>query len=141
MRKTLIAVLASLSLAPLAVAQEGEGEQEPPSAAQGLDVSKLPFTPDSVKMVIGEAQPRIQDCYEQMLAGLERPVEGKLMTHFTITSEGTVKSARVDTRASTIKNRKLNQCVALVLDGLVFPKPPNAKSYPVEFPFNLKAIK
>ena len=31
--------------------------------------------------------------------------------------------------------------IAHFLDGLIFPKPPNGKSYPVEFPFNFKAIK
>lgn len=138
MRSPILAVL--VSLAPAAFGQEEEGGQAG-AETQAVDVSRLPFTPDSIKMVIGEAQPRIQSCYEQMLSDRDKNLEGKLLTTFTITSEGTVKKARVDRRGSTLKDAKLYQCVALVLDGLIFPKPPNGKSYPVEFPFNFKAIK
>jgi hypothetical protein len=140
-----IAIL-SLLLSLPALAQDDEAAkpkaaEKAPEKAPEVDLTTLPFSPDTVKMVMERAQPQIQDCYEQMLAGLKKPIEGRIMTSFVIDAAGTVKKAKVEKKGSTLRNADLNQCVSTVLGGLLFPKPPDGRDHPIEFPFNLKAIK
>jgi hypothetical protein len=105
----------------------------------GLDVSKLPFTPESIKQVVMSFQPQIQTCYEEHLAAKNKAVEGSLKTAFTITAEGFVKNAKVNAKTSTLKDKNVHSCVVTVLSAMEFPKPPDGKDHPIEFPFNLKA--
>src|SRR5690349_8446828 len=42
------------------------------NALPELDVSKMVFSPDSVKKVVGHHQSQIQACYEEMLAGQKK---------------------------------------------------------------------
>jgi hypothetical protein len=107
----------------------------------GPDVTKLPFNQDSIRKVVQAHQPGIQECYEQILAGKADVVEGKLRTSWTITAEGLVKSARVIPKGSSIHDEKLNDCVVSVLTAMNFPKPPDGREHPIEYPFNLKAIR
>lgn len=104
----------------------------------GLDVSKMPFTSDSVKQVVLSWQPQIQGCYEDHLALKDKGVEGTLKTSFVITGEGLVMGAKVNKKTSSLKDPKLHDCVVAVLSNMEFPKPPDGKSQPIEFPFNLK---
>ncbi len=105
----------------------------------GLDVSKLPFTPDSIKQVVVSFQPQIQACYEEHLAAKNKAVEGTLKTSFVITPEGFVKNAKVNVKTSTLKDKNVHSCVTTVLSAMEFPKPTDRKEHPIEFPFNLKA--
>lgn len=109
-------------------------------ASDGPDVSKLPFTPDSIKQVVLTYQPKIQGCYEDHIANKKKAPEGTLKTTFVITPEGLVKSAKVDRKASSLKDSGLHDCVVAVLSTMAFPKPPDSKDHPIEFPFNLKVI-
>ena len=111
---------------------------EPP-----LDVSKLPFTADSIKQVIAYHQPKIQSCYEDLLASRKKVVEGRLMTSFVITAEGLVKHPKVLKKGTSpaLRIPKLENCVVAVLAGMEFPKPKKGREQPIEYPFNLKAIK
>ena len=102
-------------------------------------MEKLPFTPDSIRMVVEFHQPKIQACYEDRLADKEKVFEGRIMTSFTITQEGLVKNPKVLGKGSTIHDPRLNDCVVAVLAAMEFPKP--KKPQPIEYPFNLKAIK
>ncbi|QAT85579.1 FHA domain/TonB domain-containing protein [Corallococcus coralloides] len=152
MKRALLPVLfLSLGLAsPLALAQGSSKKKAAtapaapatpaPKKDDGLDVSKLPFTPDSIRQVIAYHMPRIQECYEDTLVEKDKKVEGKLLTTFTITAEGTVRSAKVDKYGSTLKDAGLNDCVVAVLSSMDFPKPPDGRDHPIEYPFNLKAI-
>ncbi|MGE6759149.1 AgmX/PglI C-terminal domain-containing protein [Corallococcus interemptor] len=154
MKRALLPVLfLSLGLAsPLALAQGGSKKKAAtpaPAAApatpapkkdDGLDVSRLPFTPDSIRQVIAHHMPRIQECYEDHMVEKDKKVEGLLRTTFTITAEGTVRSAKIDKHGSTLKDAGLNDCVVAVLSSLDFPKPPDGRDHPIEYPFNLKAI-
>lgn len=106
----------------------------------GIDISKLPFTPDSIKQVVLSYQPQIQACYEETLAGKDKAVEGSLKTSFSITGDGMTAFSKVDRKASSLKDPKLHDCVVAVLSTMQFPAPPDGKSYPIEFPFNLKAV-
>jgi hypothetical protein len=108
--------------------------------AEGPDVSKLPFTPDSIKQVVVFYQPKIQGCYEDHISNKKKAPEGTLKTSFTITPDGLVKAAKVDRKASSLKDPALHDCVVAVLSTMVFPKPPDSKDHPIEFPFNLKAV-
>ncbi len=106
----------------------------------GPDVSKMPFTADSIKQVVVAYQPRIQGCYEDHISDKKKAPEGKLKTAFTITPDGLVKGAKVDRKGSTLKDPALHDCVVAVLSTMTFPKPPDSKDHPIEFPFNLKAV-
>jgi hypothetical protein len=106
----------------------------------GIDASKLPFTPDSIRRVMTAAMPQIQGCYEETLAGKDKAIEGSLATTFTITGEGFVKDAKVNKKKSSLKEDKLHGCVVSLLLTLEFPRPPDGKDQPIEYPFNLKAV-
>jgi hypothetical protein len=102
------------------------------------DVANLPFTPDTVREIVQAGQPRIQACYEEHLALNRRSPQGTLKTSWVITPAGRVKSARVTGKTSTLRDRQLRDCVVAALSAMVFPRPPDGKDHPVEFPFNLK---
>lgn len=112
-----------------------------PEKPQGPDISKLPFTPDSIKQVVLSYQPQIQGCYEEHMSGKgSKKVEGTLKTKWIITGEGLVKGAMVKKKESSLKDPRLHDCVVAVLSTMAFPKPPDGKDQPIEFPFNLKAV-
>ena len=107
---------------------------------EGPDVSKMPFTPESVKTVVAYWQPKIQDCYEETLAAKDKDVEGVLKTKFVVSADGFVKKAEVLKKGTTLKDPRLHDCVVTVLSSMTFPKTPTGKDQPIEFPFNLKAV-
>jgi hypothetical protein len=115
-----------------------EGLADP--AADGPDVANLPFTPDSIKQVVTYHQPKIQGCYEDHIASKKKPPEGTIKTSWVITADGLVKNAKVDRKASALKDLGLADCVVAVISSMTFPKPPDGKDRPIEFPFNLKAV-
>ena len=108
--------------------------------SDGPDVSKMPFTGDSIKQVVMAYQPKIQGCYEDHISNKKKAPEGTLKTAFVISPDGMVKSAKVNKKTSTLKDPALHDCVVAVLSTMVFPKPPDSKDHPIEFPFNLKAV-
>ena len=112
----------------------------PESGTKPVDVSQLPFTPDSIAQVVKAHQPEIRECYEKTLAARDEKLQGRLMTHFIITAAGTVTKAQVTKRGTTLKDADLNACVVGVLGKLRFPKPPDGKEHPVEYPLNLQAV-
>ena len=138
---------ALLLLSSTALAQPADGGT-PPAAAPGgkapLNVEQMPFTPDSIRQVMGHHLDQIQGCYEEWLAGKgNKTPQGKLMTSFTITPRGLVKKARVLNKGTdwALRDPELKECVVGVLTALTFPKPADGRDHPIEYPFNLKAIK
>ena len=113
----------------------------PATPSRGSGPEKLPFTPDTLQEVVRAKQPEIERCWEQSLAATDQPVDGKLQTHFVISPEGTVRQAKVVKKGTTLKNEALHRCVETVLSTMVFPRPPDGKDHPVEYPFNLKAVR
>ena len=105
----------------------------------GVDLSKLPFTPASIKQVVLSYQPRVQGCHEEAMVGA-KPIAGLVKVAFTITPDGYVKGAKVDKKALIIKDNGLHDCLAAVVGTMVFPRPPDGKDHPIEFPFNLKPV-
>ncbi len=125
------------------VAPAGGDDAGVPGLQNGLDISRMRFGADSVKQIVKSYQPQIQGCYEEMLATLkpkQKAPEGGLKTHFIITGEGLVKGAKVDKKGSSLKDGRVHDCVVAVLSTMTFPKPPDGKDQPIEFPFNLKAV-
>ena len=113
----------------------------PATPARGTSPDKLPFTPDTIKETVRAKQPEIERCWEQTLAGTDKPVDGKIQTHFVITPVGSVKQAKVVKKGTTLKDPALHKCVETVLSTMLFPRPPDGKDHPVEYPFNLKAVR
>jgi hypothetical protein len=147
----LLVVLAAAPAAPdagspaAAPAEPGAGAPAagvgPATPARGSSPEKLPFTPDTIKEIVRAKQPDIERCWEQTLAGTDKPVDGKLQTHFVITPVGSVKQAKVVKKGTTLKDPALHRCVETVLSTMLFPRPPDGKDHPVEYPFNLKAVR
>jgi hypothetical protein len=127
-------------IAPVTAAPGSHPAPEPGMPAKPVDVSQVPFTPDSIAQVVRAHQPEIQDCYEKTLAARNEKLEGRLMTHFVITAAGTVTGAQVAKQGTTLKDKGLHACVVGVLEKLRFPKPPDGKQHPVEYPFNLQPV-
>lgn len=132
-----------ITLALLAVLAQAPTPPAPTKTAAkpGLDVSKLPFTADSIREVVASHMDQIQQCYEDMLASTDKPLKGTLKTSFVITPQGAVKHAKVLKKGTTLRDPQLHQCVETVLTAMDFPKPPENRDYPVEYPFNLKPVK
>jgi hypothetical protein len=139
-------VPAVLLASAVALAKDAPARQPAPqagptkTASPELDVSRMPFTPDSIQQVIQHHTKQIQGCYEDHLAAKNKKVEGRLMTTFTITPDGLVKNAKVLKKGTTLHDAGLHDCVVAVLTSLTFPKPPDERDHPIEYPFNLKAI-
>ncbi|PTL85850.1 AgmX/PglI C-terminal domain-containing protein [Vitiosangium sp. GDMCC 1.1324] len=128
--------------APEAAAPAQEKKKAEPARPQPPDVSRMPFTPDSIRTVMEYYSRDIQECYEEILATKGSKVEeGRILTTFTISPEGFVRNAKVAKAGTTLKNPRLNECVVNVLSSITFPQPPDGREYPIEYPFNLKAIK
>ncbi len=130
-----------LCLGTAAVAQDAGAESTERADPNAPNVAKLPFTQDSIKAVVAYHQPKIQGCYNEMLAARKNVVEGKLMTSWVITGEGLVKKPKVEKKGTTFKDAKLTECVIAVLSAMEFPKPADSRDHPIEYPFNLKAEK
>ena len=143
MKRSFLALVLLTSSVALAQGEPAKSPQAPATqkaAEPELDVSRLPFTPDSVQQVILHHKARIQECYEDTMSTKSKKVEGKLMTSFVITDQGLVKDAKVLKKGTTLKDKDLHDCVVAVLTSMSFPKPPDRKDHPIEYPFNLKAI-
>jgi hypothetical protein len=125
-----------------ATAPAQEKKKAEPVRPQPPNVSQMPFSPDSIREVMTYYSRDIQECYEEILATKGSKVEeGRIMTSFTITPDGFVRNAKVVKAGTTLKNARLNECVVNVLSSITFPQPPDGREYPIEYPFNLKAIK
>ena len=122
-------------------APAAEAAVVPATPARGSSPEKLPFTPDTIREIVRAKQPDIERCWEQTLAATDKPVDGKLQTHFVITPVGSVKQAKVVKKGTTLKDPALHKCVQTVLSTMLFPRPPDGKDHPVEYPFNLKAVR
>jgi len=108
--------------------------------SDGPDVSKMPFTGDSIKQVVAAHQPKIQGCYEDHIADKKKAPQGTLKTSWVITPEGLVKNAKIEKKGTTLKDPALFDCVVAVISTMEFPRPGDAKDHPIEFPFNLKTV-
>lgn len=128
------------ALAPVTPLPGARATPDPGAPAKPVELSQLPFTPDSITQVMRAHQAEIQTCYEKTLAARNEKLEGRLMTHFAITPAGTVSKPQVVKKGTTLKDKDLQACVVGVLATLRFPKPPDGKEHPVEYPINLQPV-
>jgi hypothetical protein len=143
MRALMCVVVLSLTTSALAQDDAAPGAADSKAAKPAkaeLDVTKMKFSQESVRKVIVHNNDKIQGCYEETLAGRDKPVEGKVMTSFVITAEGLVKQAKVLKKGTTINDDKLHTCLISTLSALTFPAPTDKRDHPIEYPFNLKAV-
>lgn len=141
MKRLLVALVFCVSSAAIAQGSPPPSAGADGTAPKGPDITKMPFTKDSIQKVVGSHQEQIQSCYERTMAEKERVVEGKLMTAWTITPEGLVKNAKVLKKGTTVRDGDLHKCVEAVLVSMTFPSPGANKEVPIEYPFNLKPIR
>lgn len=74
---------------------------------------------------------RIRYCYERQLMG-EPDLDGTVKVVFVISGTGAVVAAR----ASGIGHERLEGCVAGVIRGISFPRPPAGTSVKITYPFH-----
>lgn len=112
---------------------EGAAPEKP-----GLDVSRMPFDPESIRQVVKFHMPEIQGCYEKVLSDSGKRLEGRVMVGFTIDLNGNVTELKPLPKKSTVKDDRVVDCVLLTARRFAFPKPPDNRIYPIEYPFDLK---
>jgi hypothetical protein len=128
------------AVAPVTPVAGARATTDPGAPAKPVDLSQLPFTPDSITQVMRAHQSEIQACYEKTLAARDEKLQGQLMTHFAITAAGSVSKPQVVKKGTTLKDKDLQACVVGVLATLRFPKPPDGKEHPVEYHINLQPV-
>ncbi len=136
-----IAVAVFLSIPAWAQAPDGGPPPSGPPEKAPLNLELMPFTTDTVKKVIAYNREKVQTCYEETLASKDKPVEGRVMTSFVVTPGGLVKNPRVLSKGTTLKDPKLHACLIDALSTFTFPKPSDRREHPIEYPFNLKAVR
>ena len=132
-------IAAALLLSIPAWAQAPDAGSAPEKPALNLEL--MPFSTETVKRVVAHNRDKIQACYEETLASKDKPVEGRVMTSFVVTPGGLVKNPRVLKKGTTIKDPKLHECLIDALSTFTFPKPSDRREHPIEYPFNLKAVR
>jgi hypothetical protein len=137
-------IAAALLLSIPAWAQAPDAGSAPTAGAAEkapLNLELMPFSSDTVKRVVAHNREKIQTCYEETLASKDKPVEGRVMTSFVVTPGGLVKDPRVLKKGTTLKDPKLHACLIDALSTFTFPKPSDRREHPIEYPFNLKAVR
>lgn len=106
-----------------------------------LDVSNMLFDSHSIRQVVQHYMPHIQSCYEKVLATSGQRIEGRVSVGFIIDVTGTVLEARALPKKSSVSDERVIDCVLLRVRRMIFPKPPDNRRYPIEFPFDLTVKK
>ncbi len=109
------ALKSSIAVDPSPTTGADGGTVEAAPTRPGPDVSKMLFTPESVKTVVAFFQPQIQECYEQTLASKDKDVQGVLKTQWVVNPDGIVKSAKIIKKGTTLNDPKLHECVTTVI--------------------------
>lgn len=106
-----------------------------------LDVNNMLFDAHSIRQVVEHHMPQIQGCYEKVLSTSGQRIEGRVAVGFIIDVTGSVLEARLLPKKSTVTDERVIDCVLLRVRRLLFPKPPDNRRYPIEFPFDLTVKK
>jgi outer membrane biosynthesis protein TonB len=128
------------SAAPVQTSLDSAGtksQAQPAAEKPGLDVSRMPFDPQSIREVVRFHMPEIQECYEKALADSGKRIEGRVMVGFTINLEGNVVDLKPLPKKSSVKDDRVVDCVLLSVRSWAFPKPSDNRLYPIEYPFDL----
>lgn len=113
-----------------------EKKEEPPPKKRDPSVATGPAgfcSKGNIQRVVTARSGSFRFCYEKELQ-LQPDLRGRLTVQFTIGRDGTVPKAEV--RESTIKQRKVEQCVLKTFRGMRFDKPQGGicvVSWPLKF--------
>jgi TonB family protein len=111
------------------------------SSFVGLNTSEATveegLTADEIGKVIHSHLSEIRYCYESSIVR-NTGIEGKLITDFTIRSNGKVRVAKV--KDSTLADPNLDKCILAHLMTWVFPKPKGGVEVGVTYPFIFKTL-
>ena len=94
------------------------------------------ITMEMVKYIIESRKDRIRYCYERQLITSPN-ISGQIKVSWTISSQGQPISPKIE--QSTIKNAKIEGCVARVIKRLIFPRPNSSMNIPVSVVFDFKS--
>gem|GEM_PF-1816954 len=95
---------------------------------------------EEILKVINVKTTSIRSCYETALQ-TNQSLQGKLMVNFFIELDGSVSGAKIVEDKSTMKEKKVNECVMEIVKNMRFA--PRKKGEPMEinFPFNFQPKK
>ncbi len=93
----------------------GAAGDEPAPAAGAIDKEAL-------KKVLQAHAADVQRCYEQELAQ-DKLLEGKVTLRWTVQPDGSVAGVSVDEDGTTLRNRKVHDCMLAGVAAWRFPKP------------------
>ena len=109
---------------------------QPVEVVQGVALVKGALDKEIIRRVIRRHANEVKFCYEREL--LRNPeLFGRLMVQFTISGQGSVLAAALQT--STINNTTVEQCVVAAVRRWEFPEPAGGGIAVVSYPFVMKA--
>ena len=91
---------------------------------------------EALGKVLREHAAEIRSCYEQELAQ-DRLLEGKVTLRWTVQPDGSVTDASVDGPGTTLRNRKVQDCMLARVAGWRFPKPKGGGAAVIKNPWTL----
>lgn len=109
----------------------GKGSVTIDAGSQGFTVEGS-IDREGIRRTIHSILPQIKSCYERGL-NLDPNLEGKIIVRFTIEERGMVRKASVP--SSTLRNAKVESCVAERIRSQRFPDPPAGSAAEVDYPF------
>ena len=110
---------------------------EKTSGAELGESTVIELDKEDIMEVIQKRQSGITSCYEKELQ-TNRTLKGKVMVSFTIQVSGEVTDVKVNESKSDLKEKKVTDCMVLILKNLRFPARKKGPPQEINFPFNFK---
>lgn len=77
---------------------------------------------EALRKILNANFDQIRGCYEQELA-LDHGLDGKVTLRWVVREDGSVARVEVDETGTTLRNRKVEQCMMARVAGWKFPRP------------------
>lgn len=118
--------------------KEEEGDYYEEEQAGGINYEDVEVKLDQqdILRVIKKKYASIRSCYETVLQTNQK-LKGRLVVHFNIELNGKVSGVNA-TKDSTMKEKKVVQCVLDHVKSLIFPERKKGEPIEVNFPFNFQ---
>ncbi len=114
----------------------GERRARVPKIVPGRPTVQGSLDKAIIRRVVRQNRRAIKYCYEKELQK-NKNLAGTVKIKFTISASGSVISSRVS--STTLKNKKVERCMAGKVKRWVFPEPKGGGIVIVNYPFNLKS--
>jgi len=95
---------------------------------------------EEILKVINMKTTSIRSCYETVLQ-TNQSLQGKLMVNFFIQLDGSVTDAKIVEDKSTMKEKKVNECVMEIVKNMRFAQRKKGEPMEINFPFNFQPKK